>query len=269
MTSIDFYQIDSFADAAFKGNPAAVCVLDAWIDDTLLLAIANENNLSETAFIVKSEDGSHYQLRWFTPSSEVELCGHATLAAGHVVLNFLEPDSDLVKFQTPLYALAVQRHADALILNFPKLSHVKKTLKECPKELLHPALVDVYEGNGTLVLVMQNEQDVASYQANLKFLVENRIFLSVTARASSDDLDFVSRFFAPLVGVDEDPVTGSVHCLLAPIWAEILDKNELQALQLSRRQGKIGIALVDDRVWLRGKSVCVIKGQLYPQGLEL
>ena len=166
------------------------------------------------------------------------------------------------------YALAVQRHSDALILNFPRLDFKKLSIDSCPKELRIPELIEVYEGNGTLVLRLDSEQAVANYRADLQTLVKNKIFLSVTAVSEREDVDFVSRFFAPLVGVDEDPVTGSVHCLLAPIWEEILGKNEFQALQLSRRQGRLDIAIVDDRVWLRGSSVCN-SGQIFPRGMEL
>lgn len=260
---IPVYQIDSFTDQAFGGNPAAVCPLEAWCEDALLQKIARENNLSETAFLVP--DGDAYEIRWFAPCAEVRLCGHATLAAATVVFRFLQPDLQELRFRSPYDELQVERQNDGFLMDFPRFSYLEKKIEDCPHELRTFGLCAVYEGNETLVLRLESEVDVHNYQANLDYLKKRGIYLSVTA--PGEHCDFVSRFFAPAVGIDEDPVTGSVHCLLAPIWANILGKTQLEALQLSDRQGKLILSLADSRVKIFGQAVCVMQGEIYPKGM--
>lgn len=263
MQSIKIYQIDAFSNQPFGGNPAAVCLLDSWLPTSVMQAIAEENHLSETVFLVGSE-GS-YEIRWFAPSAEVSLCGHGTLAAAFVVSRFIEPERHALTFRSPKYTLKVKQNDTLFAMDFPRFNYTKLRLDECPEPLRVLGLEAVYEGNETLVLRLNSAAAVQAYVPNLAFLRQENIFLSVTAPGVASD--FVSRYFAPSVGIDEDPVTGSVHCLLAPIWGNILTRKNMQAIQLSPRQGKLQLSLGDNYVQIAGEAVCVLKGELYPEGL--
>lgn len=263
MQSIKLYQVDAFTTMPFGGNPAAVCPLETWPSDQLLQSIAQENNLSETAFLVPAKDA--YEIRWFAPQSEVELCGHATLAAATVIFRFLRPDLTAIDLHSPLYKLRVIKKNDGYVLDFPQFVYNELSLADCPAKLRCEGLQAVYEGNETLVLRLDSEENVRAYQADYVYLKKERVFLSVTGPGRNSD--FVSRYFAPAIGIDEDPVTGSVHCLLAPIWSKILGKQQLEAVQVSRRQGKLGLKLIKSRVEIFGQSVCVMQGEIFPEGI--
>ena len=258
---IPIYQIDAFASGPFKGNPAAVCPLENWLSDDVLQAIAMENNLSETAFFVAESDG--YYLRWFTPAVEVDLCGHATLATGHVILNQLSPDLDRVAFETKSGTLVVRKLGDGLAMDFPSLPPGQS---EHPAPALLSALGAVpsefraireVHGASYAMAVFETEAQVAALSPQFASLGAN-----IIATAPGDNIDFVSRFFAPMSGINEDPVTGSAHCTLAPYWAERLGKTELVARQISARGGDVGCRVDGDRVVLTGSCVAFMSGHI-------
>lgn len=259
MKTLPLYQFDAFAESVFKGNPAAVVPLTAWLDDSLLQSIAAENNLSETAYIL-GENG-HYQLRWFTPTLEVDLCGHATLAAAAAIFRLIEPDSERLVFATRSGELIVERCGALLQMDFPLQASQVLTailpLERCfglaPREVwLGPDLMLVFDDAYT---VRQLRPDFAALMQ-----LPGR---GVICTAPGDDCDFVSRFFAPKYGINEDPVTGSAHCQLAPYWSQRLDKARLQARQLSVRGGVVMCELMDARVLLRGAARLYLKGEIY------
>lgn len=245
------FQVDAFAEHVFEGNPAAVCPLDAWPEDSLLQAIAEENNLSETAFFVPA--GEVFELRWFTPVAEVDLCGHATLASAHVLYEHLGYSGKSVRFATRGGELDVSRSGDGLSMNFPA---APPRAIESP-----PALVaglgkppEQVLGGFDYIAVYETEEDVRALApdfAQLR-LVDLR---GVIVTAPGREVDFVSRCFFPKLGINEDPVTGSAHCELAPYWRSRLGRDTLQARQLSRRGGSLGCAVEGDRVLLSGKAV--------------
>jgi len=253
---LPIYQVDAFASQLFRGNPAAVCPLDAWLDDALMQAIAAENNLSETAFIVRSKD--EYAIRWFTPALEVELCGHATLAAAHVVFEFLEPRRDKVSFDSKSGPLYVSKSGHELELDFPA-DHAQagETAQELVRSLgSQPA--SVLHGRYPTA-VFETEAQIRALEPDFRRMQE---FQWVVVTAPGDEVDFVSRFFAPGAGIDEDPVTGSAHCILTPYWAERLGKTELRARQLSKRGGELRCALRGDRVTIAGAARTYLEGHI-------
>ena len=260
---IPVFHVDAFTDQLFRGNPAAVCFLESWLDDDRLLGVAAENNLSATAFVVTVEQG--YELRWFTPSCEIKLCGHATLAAAHLLLNVSQSLQDVVSFKTRFRGvLAVRKSGDSLVMEFPALPPTRSTTVPVA---LGPALglnsqpADVLEANETYIAVMDSLEDVKRLRPNFA-LLENLHPFVVAVTALGHDVDFVSRYFAPSYGVPEDPVTGSAHCALAPYWAARLKKTELHARQLSERGGELWCELTGDRVLLKGKAVVTMEGVL-------
>jgi PhzF family phenazine biosynthesis protein len=260
VTEIPIYQVDAFTRRPFAGNPAAVCPLEAWLPDETLQAIAAENNLSETAFFVRQ--GDRFALRWFTPAVEVDLCGHATLASGFVILDVLEPGRSEALFDTKSGELAVRRSGDLLALELPArppapaevTDELAQALGERPSLAVRSRdLVAVFE---SAEAVRRMKPDMARIAALDTFAV------GVTAPGDSGDVDFVSRFFAPAKGVPEDPVTGSLHCTLVPYWAERLGKTRLSARQVSARGGELQCTLSGDRVELGGHAVLVLSGKL-------
>ncbi len=254
------FQIDAFTDAVFGGNPAAVCPLDAWLDDATLQAIALENNLSETAFLVPANGA--YDLRWFTPLAEVDLCGHATLASAQVVFQHLRPGAGSVAFDTRSGRLAVSRGEDGLTMDFPALAAHPA---DPPTDLIaglgaEPAAA--YADMDHLAL-FETEAEVRALAPDLRALGRlDRRGVIVSAPGESADVDFVSRFFSPNMGVPEDPVTGSAHCMLAPFWGERLGKTRLVAHQVSRRGGIVRCALAGERVRLTGRAVQYLEGTI-------
>ena len=252
------YQVDAFATRVFEGNPAAVCPLKAWLDDAVLQAIANENNLSETAFFVPTARG--FQLRWFTPVAEVDLCGHATLAAAHVLFTRLGYAEPRIVFETRSGELAVEAQDGRLVMNFPARPPQPSPPPPALLEGLRQTPTEVWAADD-YIAVFAHEAIVWSLAPNLaKFAELDRRGVIVTA--PGDSVDFVSRFFAPKLGVPEDPVTGSAHCALTPYWARRLGKTDLEARQVSKRGGSLRCQLQADRVLLVGGAVTVLVAEI-------
>jgi PhzF family phenazine biosynthesis protein len=257
--NIPFYQIDAFTDRLFGGNPAGVCPLDKWLPDETMQKIAMENNLSETAFFVKEDDGFH--IRWFTPKVEVNLCGHATLASAHVIFNYLGHEGELVTFNSRSGVLNVSKEGDLLILDFPANKPQRAALPNDFVQSLNITPIQCYRGKEDYLLVYRSQQEITALIPDFRRM-EKTDARAVIVTAPGDTVDFVSRFFAPRVGVDEDPVTGSAHTVLIPYWAERLGKTEMKALQLSRRGGILFCRLRDERVDIGGKAVTYLKGEI-------
>ena len=255
---LTLYQIDAFADKVFKGNPAAVCPLDRWLSDTDLQAIAEENNLSETAFYVPAEAGFH--LRWFTPKAEVDLCGHATLATAFVIFNFSDYADDTVKFETRSGELVVSKNNELLVMDFPSQPGKPCATPPLLVEGLGKTPIEVLSSEDYMA-VLENEDDVAALKPNFNTLSKLDL-RGVMVTAKGKDVDFVSRFFAPRYGINEDPVTGSAHCALTPYWADRLNKTKLSARQVSKRSGYIECELKGNRVFLSGKAVKYMEGKI-------
>ena len=265
---IPIYQVDAFSDRVFAGNPAAVCPLESWLPDERLQAIAAENNLSETAFFVPVERGG-YELRWFTPTVEVELCGHATLASGFVIATLLRPGLDRIDFATRKAGmLAVTRDGDRFALDFP----VRPATPIEPHPGLVPALggptpdeillAPGNHGEGNYLVVYRSETEVRALRPQFADLAgPNGCGVIVTAPGGGG-VDFVSRYFAPAAGIDEDPVTGSTHCTLTPYWAARLRKDSLEARQVSARGGALSCTLKGDRVLIAGHATLYLEGSI-------
>lgn len=255
---IPIYQVDAFTSNLFEGNPAAVCPLTEWIDPGLMQSIAAENNLSETAFFVKKND--FYELRWFTPEIEVDLCGHATLASGFVLFNHLNYNEGEIKFETKSGRLMVQRSGDLITLNFPATPPVKVDTPDRITEGLGKNPLGVCKSRDYLAF-FETEKEVLSIQPDFKIL-EKLETLGIIITARGDISDFVSRFFAPAVGIDEDPVTGSAHTTLVPFWANKINKTKFHAFQISKRGGELFCQLIGDRVLISGRAKTYMKGEI-------
>ncbi len=253
---LPLYQVDAFTSKLFGGNPAAICPLECWLPDALLQHIAAENNLAETAFFVKEADG--YRLRWFTPAVEVDLCGHATLAAAFVLLECLGLPAEHVVFNTRSGPLTVHRQAYLYTLDFPSRPGTPLPVPEALTAALDRAPEAVYQARD-LLCVFPTEADVAALRPDMKALAALPHF-AVIATAPGQHCDFVSRFFAPAQGIDEDPVTGSAHCTLTPYWAARLDKPAMSAKQISDRGGDLLVELAGDRVKISGRAVLYLEG---------
>jgi PhzF family phenazine biosynthesis protein len=257
---IPLYQIDAFADGPFTGNPAAVCPLDAWLPAATMQAIAAENNLSETAFFVP--EGDSYRLRWFTPSVEVDLCGHATLASAFVVFRYLAPGRQCATFRTEKAGeLTVGRAGEDLVLDFPVMPPLPCPMSEEVAAALGGHPVALLAARDYLVVYERADEVVALAPDFAALAALDRFAVIVTA-PGTEGVDFVSRFFAPARGVPEDPVTGSAHCTLIPYWAERLGKSRLEARQLSRRGGRLSCGLRGDRVTIAGRAVLYLEGTI-------
>lgn len=253
---IPIYQIDAFSATQFHGNPAAVCPLDAWLEDDLMQKIAAENNLSETAFFVKQADG--YQLRWFTPNNEVDLCGHATLASAYVIYTYLEPSASTLRFHTLSGVLEVAREEGLLAMIFPSRPGVRCDAPDSLIKGLGKQPLAVYKSRDYMA-VFADEQDVVELQPNMDEL-SKLDSLGVIATAKSTSVDFVSRFFAPRAGVPEDPVTGSAHSTLIPYWSGQLGKADLIARQVSARGGRLYCTDLGATVKMRGAAAPYLEG---------
>lgn len=256
---IPIYQADAFTNQLFKGNPAAVVPLEEWLSDEQMQQVAAENNLSETAFFVK--EGNSYRLRWFTPTTEVDLCGHATLATAHTLFQELGYGAEEIVFKTKSGLLTVVREGNALMMDFPaeEMPAVK------PPSVLFKALgvkptPEVYRTDDYMV-VLESEKEVAALEPDFRMLneVEAR---GIIVTAPGNEVDFVSRFFAPQSGIDEDPVTGSAHTKSAPYWSKKLGKEELSARQISPRTGELICRMKGDRVEIIGQAVTYMKGEI-------
>lgn len=258
---IPLFWVDAFTREVFRGNPAGVCPLSEWLPDHLMQQIAFEHGLSETSFFVPIGP-DHYHLRWFTPQVEVDLCGHATLASAHVVFNELQPQSQLVTFDSRSGPLIVRRREDLLELDFPALRAVPTTA--APKTLLAAMGGNPREVRSTgkwYLLVYDTAEALAALRPDFSSLRQLGDLL-LLATAAGKDCDFVSRFFAPGSGIDEDPVTGSAHCLLAPYWAERLGKTTFHARQISARGGELWCELAEPRVKIAGHTALYLRGTI-------
>lgn len=256
---IPLYQVDAFTNRLFRGNPAAVCPLEEWLEDQQMQAIAAENNLAETAFLVSRDD--HYDLRWFTPVTEVDLCGHATLASAYMVFQSLNTSLTCVEFSTKSGMLTVEREGSLLSMNFPSRPASSCDISDDLVQALGAQPAEVLLSQNYLV-VYESEEVIRSLRPDMSRLLTIDCFgFIVTARGN--DVDFVSRFFAPKAGIPEDPVTGSAHCTLVPYWAEKLSKTKLHALQLSQREGELFCENLGDRVKISGHAVIYSEGFIY------
>ena len=256
---IPIYQVDAFASVIFKGNPAAVCPLKEWLPDQVMQNIAMENNLSETAFFI--EDNGIYSIRWFTPKAELDLAGHPTLATAHIILNELDKNINTINFQTKIGdTLKVNLDKNLYIMDFPsrppkninEIDILYEALGKKPRELL---------AHRDLIVIFDNEEEIKSIIPNMSKLMQLS-YPSIVISAIGNEVDFVSRNFAPKLGIPEDPVTGSSHCELIPYWSKILNKNEMIAHQLSERGGEIYCGYNNERVSLGGEAITFLRGEI-------
>jgi PhzF family phenazine biosynthesis protein len=257
---LKMYQVDAFADKIFTGNPAAVCPLpDKWLEDTVMQNIAMENNLAETAFyIIKN---NVYHIRWFTPQVEVDLCGHATLATGHVLFNHENYSGNEIGFESKSGRLTVRKDKDYITLNFPtdtlKQVEVTHDITEC----FDVKPIEIYKGKSDYMLVFKNEGQIKNIRYNLKKIAESNS-RGVIITAHGTDVDFVSRYFAPQCGIEEDPVTGSAHTTLTPYWSKVLHKDVLNAKQISRRTGMLVCRNLNERTEISGLAKSYLTGEI-------
>ncbi|MFC1499784.1 PhzF family phenazine biosynthesis protein [Candidatus Zixiibacteriota bacterium] len=257
---IPFYQIDAFTSELFRGNPAAVCILDAWLDESRMQNIATENNLSETAFLVPADDG--FELRWFTPTTEVALCGHATLASAFVLFELLQWSGESISFHTRNSGtLLVSRQGSRLELDFPSAPVIPIACTPGLEQALGIYSEEAYSAGEDVMVVLKEERQVRELQPDMVLLrgIECR---GVIVTAPGDQSDFVSRFFCPQVGINEDPVTGSAHCALTPFWSRRLKKSELHAFQVSPRGGELFCQDRVERVRIAGNAVLYLQGTI-------
>lgn len=260
---IPLFHVDAFSERPFQGNPAAVCFLDSWLDEDLLQRVAAENNISATAFLVTHADG--YEIRWFTPSCEVKLCGHATLATAHLLLNLRRSELDSVTFQTRFRGtLTVRKCPDGLVMDLPSVSPTP--CNTVPRSLRHALRLDsapaeILEANQMYVVVIDSQERVRDLHPDFAVLQDLHPYV-VSVTAPGTDSDFASRYFAPSYGIPEDPVTGSAHCILTPYWAARLGKRKLHARQISERGGELWCELVGERVLVQGRAVVTMEGTL-------
>jgi len=268
MATFPIYQVDAFTNKTFGGNPAAVVPLDTWLPDEVMQNIAIENNLSETAFFIPTDKGFH--LRWFTPTYEIDLCGHATLATSHVILNELYPERNSVIFETNVSGdLIVTKSQEGLEMDFPSLDMESVALNDIPQAVLeglhHPDILEAnISQNKKLVLLLKNEQAVRALKPNYSILLGYPSSVIATAPSDNAKYDFISRYFCAYdFSIQEDPVTGSAHCLLVPYWAEKLNKTKLNAFQASKRGGELFCELKGDRVFIKGGTTLYLKGEIY------
>lgn len=261
MQSLKIYQIDAFTDKLFSGNPAAVCILDKWLCDDVMQSIGNENNLAETAFVIPN--GKDFEIRWFTPTIEVDLCGHATLASGFVLFNLLNYPGSLIRFHSPRSGLLiVSKKEEMLFLDFPTdtlelISGKQNIIKNC----IGIKPIEIYKGKTDYIAVIDSESSLQNLRPDLEEISKLKARgLIVTAKG--DSVDFVSRFFAPQSGINEDPVTGSAHTSLLPLWSKKLSKSNLIANQLSKRGGQLFCEFKNDRCLIGGKARLYLTGEI-------
>lgn len=257
MNTAPIYQVDAFTDRLFGGNPAAVCLLEQWPQDETMQRIAQENNLAETAFLVKNQD--EFDIRWFTPLVEVDLCGHATLAAAHVLYQTKHLAQPEVRFNSKSGILSVSKNGTQIVLDFP--TDPPEPCNEVAGLLDSLGLSNgkIFKGNTDLMVVVETESIVHSLFPDFNELSKLDV-RGVIVTAPGKEVDFVSRFFAPSVGINEDPVTGSAHCTMTPYWAEEFGKTSMRAVQLSLRRGALHCELVGDRVKITGTAVTYLTG---------
>jgi PhzF family phenazine biosynthesis protein len=257
---LKIYQVDAFTDKLFAGNPAAVCPLKGdWLPDKLMQDIARENNLSETAFYVFQNN--KYHIRWFTPKIEVDLCGHATLASSHVLFNHENYEGKVINFESRSGNLSVRKEEDNIVLNFPTDTIQRIELSEVLLSWFDIKPLEAWKGISDFMLVFENEDQIKNIVYHLEEMKKEKTRgIIITARGKN--ADFVSRFFAPYAGVDEDPVTGSAHTTLTPYWSKVLGKTELSAIQLSERTGFLKCKYLNERTEISGKAVTYLQGEI-------
>jgi len=258
--NLNIYQIDAFTENVFEGNPAAVVPLNEWLPDEIMQKIAFENNLSETAFFVPKDKGFH--IRWFTPIAEVDLCGHATLAAAHVLFNHLSYKEKIIHFESKSGILNIKREKELLILNFPSSSIEEIEIPENLISAFNITPVKAIQGRDDIMLVFNKESEICDLIPNYQKILESNT-RGIICTAISKEYDFTSRFFAPAIGVLEDPVTGSAHTILIPYWAKQLNKTELLAKQFSKRGGILHCKNLGTRVEIGGKSITYLVGEIF------
>jgi len=258
---LPIYQVDAFTDKLFGGNPAAVIPLKSWLADDLMQRIALENNLSETAFFVPNTDG--FEIRWFTPTVEVNLCGHATLATAFVIFNVLKYQKNIILFSSKSGILKVTKQDKWLELDFPLQETFPAEAPEGLIESIGKKPKEIYRAADDYMLVYSSQKEIEELKPNFNALKSIKARgIIVTAKAKSKKIDFVSRFFGPGSGIDEDPVTGSAHTKLVPYWSKIFNKTALTAEQISSRKGYLKCTLVNDRVLMAGKGKLYLKGKI-------
>ena len=253
--------VDAFTEKIFCGNPAAVCIVEKFPDEKIMLKIAQENNLSETAFAVKEKN--FYKLRWFTPSCEIDFCGHATLATAFVILTQIEKNSDSVEFETLHGNFSVAKDKNFFEMNFPAYEYKKIPVTNEMSEAIGEKVLEAYLSRD-LLLVIEDDKKIKNLQPDFNKLKKlDGLIQAVTAKSSDKNFDCVSRVFAPKIKILEDPVTGSTHCLIAPYWAEKLQKNILNCHQASERTGNLICKIIGDRVKISGAAVLFAKSELF------
>ncbi len=254
---LPIYQVDAFATQPFEGNPAAVCPLEEWLPDDLMQNIATENNLSETAFFVEQDDG--FRLRWFTPTTAVDLCGHATLASAHVLFEHLNYDHKVIQFNSKSGELTVRKEEEYLVMDFPAAQLNKEEVPPFLEAAVGESANELYRDTDFLYVV-ENEEQVRNLNPDIREIAKADV-RGIIVTAPGNEYDFVSRFFAPNAGVDEDPVTGSAHTMLTPYWSKRLDKKKLAGRQVSRRGGTVHCHHMEDRVEISGQACTVMQGK--------
>jgi PhzF family phenazine biosynthesis protein len=258
--TLPLYQVDAFSSHIFRGNPAAVCPLDSWPDDATMQSVAAENNLAETAFFIPTSEG--YHIRWFTPKTEVDLCGHATLASAHVLFEHLAYSEETILFHSRSGALRVTRESGMLAMDFPADPPEPVTPLPNLEAALGVKARACFKGRDDLMVLLDDEKEILHLNPDLRRLATLPC-RGVIATAPGENVDFVSRFFAPQSGIDEDPVTGSAHTTLTPYWADLLNKPVLTARQLSARGGELICELNGERVIIRGDAVTYLVGEIF------
>lgn len=263
MNKKTIYQVDAFTDEPFKGNPAGVMIIDESITDEWMQNMAAEMNLSETAFIIPS--GNDFRIRYFTPTAEVPLCGHATLASAHVIFKTgLRNENDVINFKAKGGDLKISKQADWIVMNFPKYPLTKIAVPANFNETIGFEPIEGYSSiYNWIVAVAGTEAEIRNAEPDFERMTADGLgHLMITAKSDSDIAGFVVRCFAPALGINEDPVTGSAHCALTPLWAEKLGKTEMDSMQVSKRTGKLKVKLVGDRVEIKGNAVTVFVAEL-------
>lgn len=260
--NLQIFQVDAFTNKPFGGNPAAVCPLTEWLADDVMQKIALENNLAETAFFVRTDD--RYKLRWFTPMVEIDLCGHATLASAFVIFNCLNLETERIKFHSHRSGdLGVEKQGDRFVLDFPRYDLKETVILKDLAEAVGAMPKQVWETQGNMaMLLFESEDDIVNIAPDMSAL-KKIPYDEIIVTAKGKSADFVSRMFAPRIGIPEDPVTGAIHCSLIPYWAEQLGREKLYARQLSARGGELFCELAGTRVKIGGNGVLYLKGEIY------
>lgn len=254
-----YYIVDAFTNELFKGNQAGVCLLDEWLEDKILQNIASENNLAETAFVVKRDD--YYDLRWFSPETEIDLCGHATLASAFVISNFVDDSAKEIDFHTMSGKLSVEKKADLFEMDFPARIPTPIPITQLMEQSTGVPVREAHLSRDLLLLV-DSEEQVKNLRPDFSLISKLPDCYALIVTAKGEQADFVSRFFAPNAGIPEDPVTGSSHCTLIPFWAKKLKKEKMVARQLSKRGGTLYCEYREDRVTIAGKAALYLQGDI-------